>query len=83
MVAAYYFEGHLLGPQVLMVLFDIMASHWAMMTWHDARLAESAAALAQLQQVRPRECSCHSCPCKPCINCGCTTRASAQLICAC
>ncbi len=34
-----------------MVLFDIMASHWAMMTWHDARLAESAAALAQLQQA--------------------------------
>ena len=34
-----------------MVLFDIMTSHWAMMTWHDARLAESAAALAQLQQV--------------------------------
>jgi len=41
-----------LDAQVLMVLFDIMASHWAMMTWHDARLAESAAALAQLQQVR-------------------------------
>ena len=44
--------------QVLMVLFDIMASHWAMSTWHDARMVESAAALAQLQQV--------SLSCKPC-----------------
>ena len=39
-----------------MVLFDIMASHWAMMTWHDARLAESTAALAQLQQVSVLRC---------------------------
>ena len=44
--------GYVWALQVLMVLFDIMASHWAMMTWHDARLAESAAVLAQLQQVR-------------------------------
>ena len=39
-----------------MVLFDIMASHWAMMSWHDAQLAESATALEQLHQVRVRQC---------------------------
>ena len=43
--------------QVLMMVFDIMASHHKMTMWHDASLDQQTAALAKLRDAKR---ACHA-----------------------
>lgn len=40
--------------QVLMVIFDILASHYRMLRWHEQRLDEHFAEISRLQEQQSR-----------------------------